>query len=60
MKIEKGMVFFLKVNNVCFEILEANEKNVTYKVLLNNVPVSNNVHTFGRNAFKHCLLTRVK
>ena len=59
MTIEKGMIFRGNVNNVCFEILSANEKVVTYRVLLDNNKISNEIHTFGRKAFEHCDLTRV-
>lgn len=59
MTIEKGMIFKGNVNNVCFKILSANEKIVTYRVLLCNNKISDKIHTFGRKAFEHCDLTRV-
>lgn len=59
MKIEKGMRFKGNINNVCFEVLEANEKIVKYKVSLNGSRVSNNVHIFGRKAFEHCNISAV-
>lgn len=58
MKIEKGMIFRGNVNNVSFEILSVNEKVVTYRVLFNGGKVSEKIHTFGRQAFEHCNLTR--
>ena len=59
MKIEKGMIFKGNVNNVSFEILSANEKIVTYRVLLKGGKVSENIHNYGRKAFEHCNLTRL-
>lgn len=59
MKIEKGMIFKGNVNNVCFEVLSANEKVVTYRVLLNGSKISEKIHTFGRQAFEHCNLARL-
>lgn len=59
MTIEKGMIFRGNVNNICFEILSANEKIMTYRVLLDNNAISNKIHTFGRKAFEHCNLTRI-
>lgn len=59
MTIGKGMIFKGNVNNVCFEILSANEKAVTYRVLLNGGKVSEKIHTFGRQAFEHCNLTKL-
>ena len=59
MTIEKGMIFKGNVNNVRFEILSANEKIVTYRVLLGGNKISDKIHTFGRKAFEHCDLTRV-
>lgn len=59
MNIEKGMIFKGNVNNVCFEVLTANEKVVTYRVLLDNKAISNKIHTFGRKAFEHCNLTKI-
>lgn len=56
MAIEKGMVFKGNVNGVSFEILSANEKVVTYKVLGIE---SNKIHTFGKKAFEKCDLTRI-
>lgn len=56
MTIEKGMIFKGNVNGVSFEILSANEKVVTYKVL---GIASNKIHTFGRKAFERCNLTRI-
>jgi len=58
MTIEKGMIFKGNVNNVCFEILSANENIVTYRVLLGSNKISDKIHTFGRKAFEHCDLTR--
>lgn len=54
MEIKKGMIFKGNVNNVCFEILGANEKIVTYKVL-----ASGRTGTYGRKAFEHCDITRI-
>lgn len=59
MKIEKGMIFKGNVNNVSFEILSANEKIVTYRVLLKGGKISENIHSYGRQAFEHCNLTRL-
>lgn len=59
MTIEKGMIFIGNMNNVCFEILSANEKVVTYRVLLDGDKISEKIHTFGRKAFEHCNLTRI-
>ncbi len=59
MTIEKGMIFKGNVNNVSFEILSANEKVVSYRVLLGNNKISDKIHAFGRKAFEHCDLTRV-
>lgn len=59
MTIEKGMVFKGNANNVCFEILSANEKTVTYRVLVGNSKISDKIHTFGRKAFEHCNLTKI-
>jgi len=59
MTIENGMIFKGNVNNICFEILSANEKIVTYRVLLNNNKISNKIHTFGRKSFDHLNLTRI-
>lgn len=54
MRIEKGMRFKGNINNVCFEVLEANENIVKYAVILNGSRVSDKVHIFGRKAFEHC------
>lgn len=59
MKIEKGMIFKGNVNNICFEVLSADEKNVTYRVLVNNNKISGKIHRFGRQAFEHCNITRL-
>lgn len=60
MTIEKGMIFKGNVNNnVCFEVLTANEKVVTYRVLVHDGKISDKIHTFGRKAFEHCNLTRI-
>lgn len=59
MKIEKGMKFKGNINNVYFEILEANEKIVRYAVVLNGSRVSDKVHIFGRKAFEHCDISLV-
>lgn len=59
MNIAKGMIFKGNVNNVCFEILSANEKIVTYRVLLEGNKISDKIHTFGRKAFEHCNITRI-
>ena len=59
MTIEKGMVFKGNVNNVCFVVLEVNEKNVIYSVLLDGKRISDKKHIFGRKAFEHCNLTRI-
>lgn len=59
MRIEKGMKFKGKVNNVCFEVLEANESIVKYAVLLNDSRVSDKVHFFGRKAFEHCNISAI-
>lgn len=59
MKIEKGMKFKGNINNVCFEVLEANEKIVKYAVLLNDSKVSDKVHVFGRKAFEHCNISAI-
>lgn len=54
------MIFRGNVNNMCFEILSANEKVVTYRVLLDGSKISKKIHTFGRKAFEHCNLTRMR
>lgn len=59
MTIEKGMIFKSNVNNVCFEILSANENVVTYRVLLDSNKISDKIHTFGRKAFESCNLTKI-
>lgn len=59
MTIEKGMIFKGNVNNACFEVLSANEKVVTYRVLLDGSTISDKIHTFGCKAFEHCNLTRI-
>lgn len=59
MRIEKGMRFKGNINNVCFEVLEANEKIVKYAVLLNDSKVSDKVHIFGRKAFEHCNISAI-
>lgn len=59
MTIEKGMIFKGNVNNACFEILSTNEKVVTYRVLLDGGKISEKVHTFGRQAFERCNLTKL-
>lgn len=59
MTIEKGMIFKGNVNSAKLEILTANEKVVTYRVLLDNKAISNKIHSFGRKAFEHCNLTRI-
>ena len=48
------MRFKGNINNVCFEVLEANENIVKYAVILNGSRVSDKVHIFGRKAFEHC------
>lgn len=59
MRIEKGMKFKGKVNNVCFEVLEANESIVKYAVLLNDSRMSDKVHFFERKAFEHCNISAI-
>lgn len=60
MRIEKGMRFKGNINNVCFEVLEANEKIVKYAVILNGSRLSEKTHIFGRKAFERCNISEIK
>lgn len=60
MKIERGMKFRGNINNVCFEVLDANDKIVKYAVVLNGSRVSDKIHIFGRKAFEHCNISLIQ
>lgn len=58
MEIGKGMIFKGNANGICFEVIEANQKHVLYRVLVNGSALDK-THIFGRKAFERCNITRI-